>query len=164
MVSVFQLCMNLRESITFSASVHMNMLVIIVVTAMINALYICSLLISPNCNMQVRLLMTFSSDRIVKKIIIGNILRKKHACNNTYFNTFQARVTMIVMMTSPLSSMIKLTLKILTNVNTTGDIPLKQWHLKVLIQRMTDSRSFIYLIYPILFIIMTSCITTNQFR
>ena len=77
--------------------------------------------------------MTFSSDRIVKKIIIGNILQKKHACNNTYFNTFQARGTMVVLMTSPLSSMIKLTLKILTNVNTTGDIPLKQWHLKVLI-------------------------------
>ena len=74
--------------------------------------------------------MTFSSDRIVKKIIIGNILRKKHACNNTYFNTFQARVTMVVLMTSPLSSMIKLTLKILTNVNTTGDIPLKQRYLK----------------------------------
>ena len=70
--------------------------------------------------------MTFSSDRIVKKIIIGNILQKKHACNNTYFNTFQARGTMVVLMTSPLSSMIKLTLKILTNVNTTGDIPLKK--------------------------------------
>ena len=48
--------------------------VIIVLTAMVNALYICSLAMSANCNMQVRLPMNNNKDN--KKITLG-----KHASN-----------------------------------------------------------------------------------
>ena len=82
---------------------------------------------------------------------------------NTYFNTSQARVAMVFWMTPPLSLLIKLIPKILTNGNTTDDIPLKQWHLNVWILRMIDSCSFVLLMYLILFIAMTACIRTNQF-
>ena len=73
--------------------------------------------------------MTFVFDGIITKIIRGDNHGKNHVCNNTYLNTSQARVTIIFWMTSPLSLLIKLIQKILTNGNTTGGIPLKQWHL-----------------------------------
>ena len=57
-------------------------------------------------------------------------LRKESCMQQNLFETSQARVTVVFWMTFPLSLMIKLILKILTNGNTTGDIPLKQWHLK----------------------------------
>ena len=51
---------------------------------------------------------------------------KKEACmQNTYLNTFQVRITVVFLMTSPLSLLIKLILEILINGNTTGNIPLK---------------------------------------
>ena len=49
---------------------------------------------------------------------------------NAYLNTSQARVTIVFWMTSPSSLLIKLILNILTNGSTTGDIHLKQLHLK----------------------------------
>ena len=74
-----QVCINLTESNTFSGSVaRKSMLLIIVLTAMTNALYICSLVISAKCNMQARLSMTFVFDGIISKIIIGNTLEKNH--------------------------------------------------------------------------------------
>ena len=74
--------------------------------------------------------MTFYFDGVITKIITGNALRKNHVYNNTYLNTSQARITVVFWMTSPLSLLIKLILKILTNENTTGEITLKQWQLK----------------------------------
>ena len=68
--------------------------------------------------------MTFAFDGIVTKITIRKTLGKKHVCNKTYLSTSQVRVTVVVFwMTSPLSLLIKLILKILTNENTTDDIP-----------------------------------------
>ena len=97
---------------------------------MIDALYICSLVISAKCNMYAGLSMTFVFDGTITKIIIGSTLENNHVCN-TYLNTSQVRVAMVFWMTPPLSLLIKLIPKILTNGNTTGDIPLKQWHLNV---------------------------------
>ena len=67
--------------------------------------------------------MTSAFDGIITKIIIRNTLGKKHVCNKTYLNTSQVSVTVVFLMTSPLSLLIKLILKILTNENTTDDIP-----------------------------------------
>ena len=137
---------------------------------MTDALYICSLVISAKCNMYAGLSMTFVFDGTITKIIIGSTLEKNHVCN-TYLNTYttliwtllQVKVAMVFWMTPPLSLLIKLIPKILTNGNTTGDIPLKQWHLNVWILRMIDSCSFVLLIYLVLFIAMAACIRKNQF-
>ena len=59
-------------------------------------------------------------DGIVTKIIIGNTLGKKHACNNTFLDTSQVRITVVFLMAFPLYLLVKLVLKILTNANTTG--------------------------------------------
>ena len=59
-------------------------------------------------------------DGIVTKIIIGNTLGKKHACNNTFLGTSQVRITVVFLMAFPLYLLIKLVLKILANANTTG--------------------------------------------
>ena len=39
---------------------------------------------------------------IIAKIIIGNVLGKKHACNNTYLSISQMRATVVFLMTFPL--------------------------------------------------------------
>ena len=70
--------------------------------------------------------MIFVLNGIITKIIIGKILGKSQVWNNTYLNTYQARVTIVFWMVSPLSILIKLIIKILTNGITTGDILLKQ--------------------------------------
>ena len=64
-----------------------TMLLVIVFTAMNNALHTFSLVISANYSMQVRLSMTFVFEAIITKIIIGNTLEKKHACINIFLNT-----------------------------------------------------------------------------
>ena len=109
-----QVCMKVTGSNTFSSSVYKkSMLLIIVLTAMTNALYVCSLVVSTKCNMD-----------IITKITIGNALKRKHVCNSNYLNISEVRVRVVFLMTSRLFLLIKLIPKILTNGNTTG-IPLK---------------------------------------
>ena len=48
------------------------------------------------------------------------------------------------------------------NEKTTGDIPLKQWHLKVWMQRIIDSCIFYFFLYIPLLTVMTACIRTSQ--
>ena len=124
-----QVCINVTESNTFSSSVDKKEYVI-------NHSFNCNdkciiyLLTYNKCKIQyVGKTVDDVFDGIITKIIIRNTLGKNHVCNNTYLNTSQARVTIVFWMTSPLSLLIRI-LKILTNGNTTGDIPLKQWHLK----------------------------------
>ena len=126
-----QVCINLTESNTFSSSVDKKEYVI-------NHSFNCNdkciiyLLTCNKCKMQY-LGKTVDAFRLRwnnYKDNIGNTLRKNHVCNNAYLNTSQARATIVFWMTSPLSLLIKLILKILTNGSATGDIPLGQWHLK----------------------------------
>ena len=67
--------------------IRKSMLLIIVLTAMTDALYICSLVISAKCNMYARLSMAFVFDGTITKIIIGSTLEKNHVCN-TYLKTY----------------------------------------------------------------------------
>ena len=75
--------------------------------------------------------MTFIFNGIITKIIIGNTSGKKYACNKTYLNTSQVIATGVFFMIPPLSMLVKLIPNILTNENTTGNIPPKQWYVKV---------------------------------
>ena len=126
-----QVCINVTESNTFSSSVDKKEYVI-------NHSFNCNdkciiyLLTCNKCKMQYvgKTVDEFRLWWTITKIIIGNTLGKNHVCNNTYLNTSQARVTIVFWMTSPLSLLIRLILKILTTGNTTGDIPLKQSHPK----------------------------------
>ena len=52
--------------------IRKSMLLIIVLTAMTDALYICSLVIGAKCNMHVRLSMAFVFHGTITKIIIGS--------------------------------------------------------------------------------------------
>ena len=122
-----QVCINVTESNTFSSSVDKKEYVI-------NHSFNCNdkciiyLLTCNKCKMQY-LGKTVDAFRLRwnnYKDNIGNTLRKNHVCNNAYLNTSQARATIVFWMTSPLSLLIKLILKILTNGSATGDIPLGQ--------------------------------------
>ena len=125
-----QVCINVTESNTFSSSVDKKEYVI-------NHSFNCNdkciiyLLTCNKCKMQYagktvddfRLRWNNFKDNN-RKYLRKESCMKQHF--NTYLNTSQARVTIVFWMTSPLSLLIKLILKILTNGNTTGDIPLKQ--------------------------------------
>ena len=71
--------------------------VIIVLTAMVNALYICSLAMSANCNMQVRLPMNNNKDNNKNYPRKACKQRSKEVCNDTYLNTSQVRVTVVLL-------------------------------------------------------------------
>ena len=67
---------------------------------------------------------------IIAKIIIGNVLGKKHACNNTYLSISQMRATVVFLMTFPLPLL-------MTGPKDSNKLEhywrhtLKKWHLKV---------------------------------
>ena len=66
-----QVCINVTESIPFLVQLtRKSLLLIIVLTAMTNELYICSLVMSAKCNMQAKLSMIFVFDGIITNIII----------------------------------------------------------------------------------------------
>ena len=58
--------------------------------------------------------MNFVFNGIITRTVIRNALEQKHACNNTYLNTSEMRVTMVFLRTFQLSLLIKRILKILT--------------------------------------------------
>ena len=125
-----QVCINVTESNNFSSSVDKKEYVVNH-SFNRNDKCIIYLLTYNKCKIQyVGKTVDDVFDGIITKIIIRNTLGKNHVCNNTYLSTSQARVINVFLMTSLLSLLIKLILKILTNGNNTGDIPLKQRHLK----------------------------------
>ena len=158
-----QVCINVTESNTFSSSVDKKEYVI-------NHSFNCNdkciiyLLSCNKCKMQY-VGKTVNNFRLWWNNYKDNnrkYLRKESCIQQhlfDYLNTSQARVTLVFWMTPPLTLFIKRILKILTTGNTTGEIHFKQWHLKGWMLKMIDSCSFVLLIYPILFI----AITTNQF-
>ena len=155
----YQVWMNVTESNTFSSSVGKKEYVI---NHSFNCYEKCIiyLLTYNKCKMKY-VGKTFDAFRLrwnSYKVNNRKYLRKKARMQQHLFEHFSSEVTVVFWMTSPLSLLIKLILKILTNGYNTGNIPLKQWHLKVWMWRIIDSCSFVLLIYPILFKAMTACI------
>ena len=121
-----QVCMNMTESNTFSSSVVINH--------------------SFNCNDKcITYLFTCNKCKVqyVGKTVDDfhlrwnnykdnnrKYLREESCMQQNLFEHFSSGDHNSFWMTSPLSLLIKLILKILTYENTTGDIALKQWNLK----------------------------------
>ena len=66
--------------------------------------------------------MNFVFNGIITRTVIRNALEQKHACNNTYLNTSQMRVTMVFLRTFQLSLLKKTDSKD-PNGKNIGDIP-----------------------------------------
>ena len=127
-----QVCMNVTESNTLSSSADKKEYVISN-SFNCNDKCIIYFLICNNCKLQYvgKTIDDFCLQWNNCKDNIENTLGKKHPCSNTYLNISQMRVTVVFLMTFPLPLLIKLILKILTNENTSGDIPLKKWYFKM---------------------------------
>ena len=74
--------------------------------------------------------------RTITNVMTENMREGRLVCKNIFLNILIVKGIMGSYMTLQLHWLIKLMQKILSNENTTGDIPSKRWHLMVLMLKM----------------------------